>query len=245
MAARDSIAGRQGFPGDLYVLALAGGTGVGKSSLLNAHRRRGCERHRCPAADHHGSAGLGPGRARGRRRSPPRLARWRGLRTHPTAEGDPLATVAVLDLPDLDSVEPAHAARVDAVLPRVDAVLWVSDPEKYADAVLHDRYLRRWMPRLGRQAFALNKIDRLTRDDLDRLRDDLEARLGGAGAAAMPILATSAMGDVSALRAWLADGVAAKEIVTRRLAAAGRTAVADLVRDAGLDAPSRTRAPRR
>jgi hypothetical protein len=33
---RSGVAERSGFPTDLYVLALAGGTGVGKSSLLNA-----------------------------------------------------------------------------------------------------------------------------------------------------------------------------------------------------------------
>ena len=31
-----TIAERQGYPSDLYVLGLAGGTGVGKSTLLNA-----------------------------------------------------------------------------------------------------------------------------------------------------------------------------------------------------------------
>ena len=51
----------------------------------------------------------------------------------------------VLDLPDLDSIEPSHAERVDQLLPRVDAVLWVTDPEKYQDAVLHDAYLHLWM----------------------------------------------------------------------------------------------------
>jgi ribosome biogenesis GTPase len=35
-AVRDDVTQRGGYPGDLYVLALAGGTGVGKSSLLNA-----------------------------------------------------------------------------------------------------------------------------------------------------------------------------------------------------------------
>ncbi len=235
-AARDAIAGRQGFPGDLYVLALAGGTGVGKSSLLNALAGGDVSTagvHRPTTTDALAWVPV----ARADDAAP--LLDWLGgaaLRTHPAPEGDPLAAVAILDLPDLDSVEPAHAARVDAVLPQVDAVLWVSDPEKYADAVLHDRYLRRWMPRLGRQAFALNKIDRLTPGDVTRLRDDLRARLGRAGATDMPILATSAVGDINALRAWLADGVAAKEIVTRRLVAAGRTAVADLVQGAGLDA---------
>ena len=97
--------------------------------------------------------------------SPPRVAgrrRHRGSRG-PTPAQAALDAVAVLDLPDLDSIEPGHAARVDAVLPRVDAVAWVSDPEKYADAVLHDRYLRRWATRLDRQAFVLNKTDRVSR----------------------------------------------------------------------------------
>src|SRR5919109_2679758 len=35
-AVRANAEQRLGFPGDVYVLALVGGTGVGKSSLLNA-----------------------------------------------------------------------------------------------------------------------------------------------------------------------------------------------------------------
>ncbi|MFL5670403.1 MAG: GTPase, partial [Chloroflexota bacterium] len=35
-AAHDAALHRVGFPGDAYVLAFVGGTGVGKSSLLNA-----------------------------------------------------------------------------------------------------------------------------------------------------------------------------------------------------------------
>jgi hypothetical protein len=147
----------------------------------------------------------------------------------------------VLDLPDLDSVEPSHAARVDAVLPRVDAVAWVSDPEKYADAVLHDRYLRRWAPRLDRQAFVLNKTDRLSAPDGLRLRDDIVGRLATLGAArGMPVLLVSALGEPRELRAWLADGVEAREIVRRRLARSGEAAIEDLLGAAGLD---RARAP--
>ena len=42
--------------------------------------------------------------------------------------------------------------QLEQLLPRVDAVIWVTDPEKYADAVLHDDFLRAWMVRLDSQA---------------------------------------------------------------------------------------------
>jgi hypothetical protein len=142
--------------------------------------------------------------------------------------------VALLDLPDLDSIEPGHAARVDAVLPRVDAVAWVSDPEKYADAVLHDRYLRRWTPRLGRQAFVLNKTDRVSPTDAEALRADIRARLATLGDLDMPILLTSARQDPGELRAWLAEGVAAREVIRRRQRRVTDAAIGELVRAAGL-----------
>ena len=66
------------------------------------------------------------------------LLEW--LEVQETREHAPtgLGPVAILDLPDMDSVASEHRARVEALLPLVDAVAWVADPEKYADAVLHD-----------------------------------------------------------------------------------------------------------
>src|SRR3954447_7974213 len=153
---------RLGFPGDAWVLALVGGTGVGKSTLLN--RLAGTDVSRAsvlrpttsepvawvPAAQREA---LGP------------LLDWLGVpvvREHPAED---LGPVAILDLPDMDSVAEAHRERVEAILPRVDAVAWVTDPEKYHDAVLHDAFLRTWLPRLARQAIVLNKADRLDHGD--------------------------------------------------------------------------------
>ncbi|MET0772718.1 MAG: GTPase [Candidatus Limnocylindrales bacterium] len=236
-AVREDAVQRGGYPGDLYVLALAGGTGVGKSSLLNAlagsvvsvagSRRptttgavawvpAGHEEAAGPLLDWLGGADIVVREARGQ-----------------DAGADD--SVAVLDLPDLDSVEPGHAARVDAVLPRVDAVAWVSDPEKYADAVLHDRYLRRWTPRLDRQAFVLNKTDRVSPADAAVLRADIRARLAALGDGDMPILLTSAQHDPQELRSWLADGVEAREVIRRRLRRATDAAIGELVRAAGMD----------
>jgi hypothetical protein len=146
--------------------------------------------------------------------------------------------VAVLDLPDLDSIEPAHAARVDSVLPKLDAVAWVTDLEKYQDAVLHDVYLRRWAGRLGRQALVLYKTDRLASGDPERVVDDLRRRLANEGLEVPSILLTSATSDVGELGRWLADGVEAKRIVTARLAAEARAAVAGLAEAAGIDTDS-------
>lgn len=231
---RDDVAQRGGYPGDLYVLALAGGTGVGKSSLLNALAGADLSRAGPQRPTTTGAIAWVPAE---RVEAAAPLLEWLGgadLVVHDTPGSELPRTVAVLDLPDLDSIEPSHAARVDAVLPRVDAVAWVSDPEKYADAVLHDRYLRRWTPRLDRQAFLLNKTDRLSREDAEALRADIRARLGTLGAT-LPVLLTSARDDVAELRAWLADGVEAREVIRRRLRRSADAAIDDLVRAAGLD----------
>ena len=153
--------------------------------------------------------------------------------------------MAIVDLPDLDSVEPAHAARVDAVLPRVDAVVWVTDPEKYHDAVLHDAYLRRWMRRLGRQAFVVNKVDRLTLEDAERIRADLLARLHAEGLPRVPVLMTSATHGIDPLAGWIAQGVGGQG--DRRGAPGGqprRAAIGDLARPRGSDGPDAPRPAR-
>src|SRR5467141_4514304 len=84
-----------------------------------------------------------------------------------------------------------HRARVDELLPRVDAVVWVADPEKYQDAVLHDEYLRRWAPRLARQLVVLNKSDRVGAE-AERLREHLGASLRAEGIENVAVAVTSA-----------------------------------------------------
>jgi hypothetical protein len=254
-AVRDEATQRLGFPADTYVLALVGGTGVGKSSLLNA------------------LAGTAISQASARRpttQAPvawvPRAARddvaplldWLRVGAGDVREHDEpaLGDVAIVDLPDLDSIEPAHRQRVEAALPRVDAVAWVTDPEKYHDAVLHDDFLRRWVPRLDRQVVVLNKVDRLDRDNAERIRRDLERDLADAGtvgragpprvvlAAAAPAAyayGTATPSDVAELRSWLSEGIEAKAVVMARLAASIRAAIASLAAEAGIDAEVRTR----
>ena len=232
--AQATIDERGGYPGDLYVLALAGGTGVGKSSLLNAIAgevvsEAGVRRPTTAEPMAWVPAGAAEAAAP--------LLTWLGapqVRERRTIDGPP---VVIVDLPDLDSIEPGHAARVDAVLPRVDAVAWITDPEKYHDAVLHDAYLRRWMRRLAHQVVVVNKVDRLTLEDAERIRADLLARLHAEGLPRVTVLMTSATHGIDPLTGWIAQGVAAKEIVAARLAISARAAIGDLAAAAGVDGP--------
>jgi hypothetical protein len=241
-AAHADASQRLGFPSDAYVLALVGGTGVGKSSLLNALAgatvstasvRRPTTSEPIawvPAADRDGLA--------------PLLA-WLGVDDIREHEADGLRSVAIVDLPDMDSVEATHRERVEAVLPKVDAVAWVTDLEKYHDAVLHDAFLRTWLPRLDRQAVIVNKADRLADDDRPRIRRDLEADLGrrltSGDRATVPVLMTTAAPapDVDELRVWLADGAAAKAVVRARVGATIVDLARGLAADAGIDPAGR------
>ena len=67
----------------------------------------------------------------------------------------------LLDLPDHDSVVTASMAAVDRLSKLADMVIWVLDPQKYADAAVHNRYL---IPLAGHAAVftvVLNQIDTL------------------------------------------------------------------------------------
>ena len=126
---------------------------------------------------------------------------------------------------------------MEALLPLVDAVAWVADPEKYADAVLHDELLRSWLPRLDRQVVLVNKSDRLTADDARRVQRDLQANLasGVVRGSEVVVLQSSAasVGGVDDLRAWIAAGAEAKLVVRGRVAATLAANVRDLAWQAG------------
>ena len=236
---------RLGFPAESYVLALVGGTGVGKSSLLNALAggpvspasvRRPTTNEPVawiPASDRDA---LGP------------LLAWLEVDQVQEHGTDRLQSVAILDLPDMDSVAADHRARVEALLPRVDAVAWVTDLEKYHDAVLHDAFLRTWVPRLDRQAIIVNKADRLATEERPRIRRDLERdlseRLTVSDQGRVPVLMTTASPepDLEEFRAWLADGAASKAVIRARLASTAVDGARALAREAGLE-PGRAGSP--
>jgi GTP-binding protein EngB required for normal cell division len=231
---------RQGFPGATYVLALAGGTGVGKSSVLNALAGNTVSTVRAvrPTTD-------APVAwvADARREEIGPLLAWLGVHKVATHADASLAGIAVLDLPDVDSVRTEHRALVDELLPRIDALAWVVDPEKYDDERLHG-YLRALATHAPRMRFVLNKADRLTDEQREDLAADLRRRLAEAGIDAPRVsVVSAARGDgIEALRADLAAQADAKELVAAKLTTDVRDAHGALASAVGIE-PGKEVAP--
>ncbi len=234
VATRETTRTRLGFPSSAYVLALAGGTGVGKSTLLNAIAGENVSLAGARRPTTSDAVAWVPS-SRGRELAG--LLQWLGISEVRQHAGGALADVAVLDLPDFDSIALDHRDRVDELLPRVDAVVWIVDPEKYNDYVMHGRYLRQFAPRVRRQIVVLNRSDLLSLADTRRVAEDMRHQLQKYGAGTIDVVATRARegaAGIGELREWLESGVEAKRVVASRIAAEAHEAVRDLAADAGV-----------
>ena len=92
-----------------------------------------------------------------------------------------LRGLVLLDLPDFDSIEAAHRAEVDRLLRLVDLVIWVTDPQKYADQVIHEQYLQMFHRQAPNMVVVLNQADRLPDADVTRCLTDLRRLLDADG----------------------------------------------------------------
>ena len=205
---------RLGLGVEATVVALAGPTGAGKSTLFNALAGEELTPagHRRPTTSAATAAVWGDvGDA---------LLDWLQVpRRHQRPGGTD--GLVLLDLPDFDSVEAAHRIEVDRVVGLADLMVWVLDPQKYADGVLHERYLRPHAGHGEAMVAVLNQADRLTPTALRECVADLGGLLAADGLAGVPVLAVSAttgMG-LDALRDELERRVAAREAAVARLAA--------------------------
>lgn len=233
---------RRGFLGDTVVVALAGGTGSGKSSLINALAdevvaESGAQRPTTYAPMAWIPANPEPGLVR--------LLDSIGVEDR--VGQDRVPWLAVVDLPDTDSVSLDNRATVERVLPLVDAVVWVVDPEKYQDRVLHDRYLGPLSRHSDRFVFVMNHIDRVEASDIPALLADLAATLEVDGiSGSPPILTTAAdpplggpVGIDAFIEAMQALG-SAKSVVERRLISDLDSAARKLAQAAGVSDGSGT-----
>jgi hypothetical protein len=89
--------------------------------------------------------------------------------------------LCLVDLPDNDSVEVDHRHQVEALLPLVDVVIWVTDPEKYRDASLHRAHIAPLAEYRPQFLFVLNQADRMAPDDLVAVTEDLTKALSEDG----------------------------------------------------------------
>lgn len=218
----EKVAQRTSIAGSHTVVALAGATGSGKSSLFNALvgspvAQVGARR---PTTSAPTAAVWGAQAATA-------LLDWLGVAARhsvPEAATDEAAVgrldgLVVLDLPDFDSRVQAHRAEARRVLELVDVFVWVTDPQKYADALLHEDYLRALARHEGVTLVVLNQADRLEPSAVQACRADLERLLSLDGMPAARVLVTSARTGwgVEQLRQRLANAVAGAHAARHRL----------------------------
>ncbi|WP_433515028.1 GTPase [Nonomuraea sp. CA-143628] len=219
---------------DHTVAALAGATGSGKSSLFNALAGDelaavGVTRPTTSTAQ----AALWDGTGAGP------LLDWleipqRHTPQTPAADAD-FSGLILLDLPDHDSIRLAHRLEVDRLVELVDLLVWVLDPQKYADAAVHERYLRPLSGHRDVMVVVLNQIDRLPPHAVDRCLRDLRRLLDDDGLTGVPILGVSARtgAGLAGLRELLAKRVAERRSWSARLSA-DVSAAADRLADPSL-----------
>ncbi len=234
-AVTDKMRARTSQPGAHTVVALAGATGSGKSSIFNAlvgaevaaiGARRPTTAH--PTAAIWGDEPVGP------------LLDWLGVtaRHHvDAARPVPSATVAaglaglvLLDLPDFDSRELSHRDEAERILELVDVFVWVTDPQKYADARLHDDYVAALATHDAVMMVVLNQVDHLDEAGVAACTEDLHRLMVRDGLRDAAVLATSVPTGrgIEELRQRLANAVAAANLARARLAADIRAAARQL-----------------
>jgi len=167
---------RRGFLGETLVLAIAGGTGTGKSSLVNALAGEIVTSVSVLRPHTDEPFAVVPANP-----EPAVTVLLDTLGIAYRHEHAAFTRTAIIDLPDIDSIAEWHRERVEDLIPRVDGVIWLFDPDKYRDPIIHEEFLSQLDQHRSQFIFALNKIDKLRADDLQSVRQDLVDTLADDG----------------------------------------------------------------
>ncbi|MFJ6026297.1 GTPase [Pseudarthrobacter sp. NPDC092424] len=240
---------RRSLSADHTVVGFFGATGSGKSSLFNAvsgaeiataAARRPTTSE--PLAGVWGAAGSEP------------LLDWLDVRKrHHAAPVDGFADedtgLILLDLPDFDSTREANREVVRRMVGLVDVLVWVLDPQKYADAAVHKDFLAPLASHGAVTMVVLNQVDRLPEHDVRPVLESLHGILARDGLSRVHVMAASALTGtgIQDVRAAIRRAAVQRKAQAQRLAA-DVTKAAELLGEAsgegeaaGIKAASRSR----
>jgi putative protein kinase ArgK-like GTPase of G3E family len=226
----ERAASRRSLSAGHTVVGFFGATGSGKSSLFNAVSGSGLATATArrpttsqPLAGIWGEDGSGP------------LLDWLDVKerhTLPPVPGlaDTDTGLVLLDLPDFDSTRVENREIAQRMVGMVDVLVWVLDPQKYADAAVHNDFLRPMASHGAVTLVVLNQVDTLSAPDASAVMQSLEGILERDGLGQVRVLGASATtGDgVPAVRGAIRNVVVQREATTQRLAADVAKAAAEL-----------------
>ncbi|WP_405217524.1 GTPase family protein [Agrococcus sp. Ld7] len=234
----DRAGERRALSSEHTVVGFFGATGSGKSSLLNALAGESVARThvRRPTTSEPLAAVWNPHGASA-------LLDWlqvsdRRIMDRPfAADRDGRAqelSLILIDLPDFDSVALEHRTIAERLAGQVDVLVWVVDPQKYADAVIHRDFIAPLATHAAVTAAVLNQVDRLAPGEVDEVVGSLRGLLRGDGldrVQVLPVSATDGTG-IDALRRLIARFAIERKAASQRLEADVR-AIADRLEGAG------------
>jgi energy-coupling factor transporter ATP-binding protein EcfA2 len=217
-------AGRLRLSANHTVVGIAGATGSGKSSTFNAltELELSATGVRRPTTSWASACVWGSDGAA-------ELLNWLGIPPrHQTTRDSMLSTgrednslqgVVLLDLPDHDSTEVSHHLEVNRLVQLADLLIWVLDPQKYADAAIHDRYLAPLSSHQDVTMVVLNHLDTVPTDRRAAMLDDVRRLLVADGMPKVPVMGISARQGwgIDELRSEIARRVAAKKATKLRM----------------------------
>lgn len=240
-AVLERVLERAGISAEHTVVGFFGATGSGKSSLFNAVTGKKIARVAAtrPATTAPAAAVWGDGdhqeltdwlgiesvhRLSGQPGSPSERSMWKRLRER--LEGNARGAsggVVLVDLPDFDSIQHSHRDIVERFAERVDVMVWVFDPQKYSDHVIHAEFITPLAKHGGLMLAVLNQADRLDDRERSQVVDHLAERLAIDGASshlARKPFAVSALDGtgLAELDEAIGDVVRGKHAVNARLA---------------------------
>jgi GTP-binding protein EngB required for normal cell division len=212
---------RRSLSADHTVVGFFGATGSGKSSLFNAV----------------GGAEIATAAARRPTTSEPLAGVWGVSGSEPLLDwlevkqrhharpvpgfADENTGLILLDLPDFDSTRLANREIVQRMVGLVDVLVWVLDPQKYADAAVHNDFLIPLASHAAVTLVVLNQTDRLPPAEVPPVLESLRGILARDGLGRVQSLGTSAVtGDgIEEVRAAIRRVVLQREASAKRLAA--------------------------
>lgn len=194
-ASLERSAGRTSLSSDNTVIGFFGATGSGKSSLFNAVVGQEIARTavRRPTTSEALAAVWG-------QEGTEEVLDWLGVKERVYLEQDQIVEgptspwakaknflrhraqgasggLILLDLPDFDSIEASNREVVERMIKMVDVMVWVFDPQKYADAVIHQEFIEPLASHGGVMMAVLNQSDRVEPREVPIILNSLQRQL--------------------------------------------------------------------